>query len=242
MLPSGPESRIAPGFSRPDPPLAAGRSLVRVPPAPFLRPRRTVRGLPACCSWRQSWGSARFGTAVFSPRLASWRPVVPASRLASRCRAGRPRDLRRGAGFPGRQHVPVPRSCPAKCCSPPVAATESRAGLLQPLARPRGCVTAALARLLVAKLPTGRGVHRFPCLLALRPVRRGDAYASPVSSRTGTSRPCSTAGAVPPHRHRCREMAVTPLGLPVHRSPGRRPLAQGHPVESAPVDVKERSR
>lgn len=130
MLPSGPKSRIAPGFFRPAPRLRLG-ALVRVPPAPFLRPRRTVRGLPACCSWRQSWGSARFGTTVLhsdlrrsdSLQLSPKRPVVSALWLAPECRAGRPCDLRRSAGFPGRQHVPVPRSCPAKLYSPSVAAT-----------------------------------------------------------------------------------------------------------------------
>lgn len=233
MLPSGPKSRIAPGFSRPAPRLRLG-ALVRVPPAPFLRPRRTVRGLPACCSWRQSWGSARFGTArfgaatcvmAFAPRLSPRRPVVPTLWLAPECRACRPRDLRRGAGFPGRQHVPVPRFCPAKLYSPSVAATEVRAGLLQSLFRPRGCVTAAKLRRSVARLVRLRGVHRIPCLLALRRVRRGDAYASFGSGHPGTSRLCSTAGAVPPDQHCCWKVAVAPLGLPVRSCPDRPVLA-----------------
>jgi hypothetical protein len=91
-----------------------------VPPAPFSRPRRTVCGLPACCSWRQSWGSTRFSTARFTPRLSPRRLTCSMLRLASK------RPI-----CSGWQHVPVPRSCPAKLYSPSVAA----AGWIAPLDR-----------------------------------------------------------------------------------------------------------
>lgn len=104
---------------RPAPRLRLG-AFVCVPPAPFLRPRRTVRGLPACCSWRQSWGSTRFSTAHFTPRLsprrltcsmlrlASKRPNVRGEGLHPRCDTGsrlasrtgsHPADLRRRERF-----------------------------------------------------------------------------------------------------------------------------------------------
>ena len=219
MLPSGPKSRIAPGFFRPAPRLRLG-ALVRVPPAPFLRPRRTVRGLPACCSWRQSWGSARFGTTIFTPRLSPKRLREPSP------------DLRRGRGtiHPAGLHPcgdpaePVCTGAADPVDATCVEATElfrlaarSRAALLPCEAllpvgsgdrldcsnRPRGCVTAAKLRRSVARLVRLRGVHRIPCLLALRSVRRGDTYASFDSGHPGTSRLCSTAGAVPPAQHCC---------------------------------------
>lgn len=125
-------------------------------------------------------------------------------------------DCGRGARVsPGRRHVPAPRSCPSKPCSPTVAATSLRAGLLQPPrvaagARhrcdrpPHRCQWACRARRSPRPLPS-----RASCAASPLPFR-GESPRRPC-----TTGPCSTAGAVPPPGHRCLVGAVAPLGLPV---------------------------
>lgn len=141
-------------------------------PRCFAQPRRTSRRLPACCSWRRSWGSARFGSPLFHP------------------------DSRRGGWVaPGGDAFPHRGFCPSKLSSSRVAATWLRAGVASNRLPNRG--SASLLRLLRLLLPVCVARTTFTARLAFARLCRCPVFSAFEENRCAGPAP---QGLAPPSK------------------------------------------
>ena len=165
MLPSDQTTRITPELSAR---ILVLRRRVR---SSACRPRRFhgLGGLSAGCQHvaaGASHGVRPVSVLSFLTRLSPKRPVIPASPTC--VGAAGPADYATCVATPdsrGRQHVPVPRSCPAKLFSPTVAATECALDCSSRFPDRWGASPRHWENRF--QLSTCR-VHRDPCLLVLR--------------------------------------------------------------------------